>query len=81
MLISIETYRICDFPVGGSEPPIAPGSAHAYDRSTCDIQIFKPSVKPNPRDRFSHAMARATSDASKHDSGYFTWFYNEHRGL
>ena len=39
MLISIETYRICDFP-GGPGPPYPSGSAHAYDRSTCDIQIF-----------------------------------------
>ena len=49
MLISIETYRICDFPYPS-------GSAHAYDRSTCDIQIFKSSVKPILKDRFFHAM-------------------------
>ena len=51
MLISIETYRICDFP-GGPGPPYPSGSAHVYDRSTCDIQIFKSTVKPIPKDRF-----------------------------
>ena len=51
MLISIETYRICDFP-GGPGPPYPSGSAHVYNRSTCDIQIFKSTVKPIPKDRF-----------------------------
>ena len=51
MLISIETYRICDFP-GGPGPPYPSGSAHVYDRSTCDIQIFKSTVKPIPKDKF-----------------------------
>ena len=51
MLISIETYRICDFP-GGPGPPYPSGFAHVYDRSTCDIQIFKSTVKPIPKDRF-----------------------------
>ena len=55
MLISIETYKICDFP-GGPGPPYPSGSAHAYDRSTCDIQIFKSSVKSIQKDRFFHAM-------------------------
>ena len=50
--------------------PILPtGSAHGYDLA-------------NLRDMFSHALARATSDTSKHeevhDSGYFIWFYIEH---
>ena len=55
MLISIETYRICDFP-GGPGPPYPSGSAHAFDRSTCDIQIFKSSLKSIQKDRFFHAM-------------------------
>ena len=58
MLISIETFRICDFQ-GGPDPyppPPPSGSAHAYDRSTCDINFFKSSVKPTLKDRFSHAM-------------------------
>ena len=75
MLISIETYRICDFP-GGSGPPYPPGSAHVYDRSTCDIQIFKSTVKPIPKDSFFFFMqsfifhSRSTSDTSKHDGVY-----------
>ena len=56
MLISIETYRICDFP-GDPCPPYPSGSAHVYDRSTCDIQIFKSTVKPIRKDRvFFHAI-------------------------
>ena len=47
MLISIETYRICDFP-GGPGPPYPSGSAHAYDRSTCDIQV---NSKANPEEQ------------------------------
>ena len=75
MLISIETYRICDFP-GGPGPPYPSGSAHAYDRSTCDIQIFKSTVKPIPKDSyFFHAIVHfpfpgASSDTSKHDEVY-----------
>ena len=47
MLISIETYGIYDFPGGGGggggvrTPYPSSGSAHAYDRSTSDIKIFK----------------------------------------
>ena len=55
MLNSIETYKICGFP-GGSGPPYPSGSAHAYDRPTCDIQIFKSSVKSILKNRFFHAM-------------------------
>ena len=74
MLISIETYRICDFP-GGPGPPYPSGSAHVYDRSTCDIQIFKSTVKPIPKDRFfscncSFSIPGASSDTSKHDEVY-----------
>ena len=74
MLISIETYRICDFP-GGPGPPYPSGSAHAYDRSTCDIQIFKSSVKSIQKDRFfscngSFSIPGASSDTSKHDEAY-----------
>ena len=75
MLISIETYRICDFP-GGPGPSYPSGSAHAYDRSTCDIQIFKSTVKPIPKDRFffscncSFSIPGASSDTSKHDEVY-----------
>ena len=52
------------------------GSAHAYDRSTCDIQIFKSTVKPIPKDRFffscncSFFIPGASSDTSKHDEVY-----------
>ena len=51
------------------------------------IDPFAFTVKPIPKDRFSHDMAhffiaRATSDTSKHDyvhdSGYFIWFYIVH---
>ena len=75
MLISIETYRICDFP-GGPGPPYPSGSAHVYDRSTCDIQIFKSTVKPIPKDRVffscncSFSIPGASSDTSKHDEVY-----------
>ena len=74
MLIAIETYRICDFP-GGPGPPYPSGSAHVYDRSTCDIQIFKSTVKPIPKDRFfscncSFSIPGASSDTSKHDEVY-----------
>ena len=75
MLISIETYRICDFP-GGPGPPYPSGSAHVYDRSTCDIQIFKSTVKPIPKDRgffscnCSFSIPGASSDTSKHDEEY-----------
>ena len=74
MLISIETYRICDFP-GGPGPPYPSGSAHAYDRSTCDIQIFKSTVKPIPKDRFfscncSFSIPGASSNTSKHNEVY-----------
>ena len=75
MLISIETYRICDFP-GGPGPLYPSGSAHAFDRSTCDIQIFKSTVKPIPKDRVifschcSFSIPGASSDTSKHDEVY-----------
>ena len=74
LLISIETYRICDFP-GGPGPPYPSGSAHVYDRSTCDIQIFKSTVKPNPKDIFFFMQlfifhSRASSDTSKYDEVY-----------
>ena len=74
MLISIETFRICDFP-GGPSPPYPSGSAHVYDRSTCDIQIFKSTVEPIPKDSFFHAIVQisipgASSDTSKHDEVY-----------
>ena len=79
MLISIETYRICDFP-GGPGPPYPSGSAHAYDRSTCDIQIFKSTVKPIPKDSFfscncSFSIPGASSDTSKHDEVYMILQY------
>ena len=38
MLISIETYRIYVFQ-GVQTPYPSSGSAHAYDRSTCDIKM------------------------------------------
>ena len=57
MLISIETYGIYYFPGGVRTPYPSSGSAHAYDRSTCDIQ----------EDRFSHAVVHFPSDNSKHD--------------
>ena len=75
MLISIETYRICDFP-GGPGNPYPCGSAHAYGRSTCDIQIFKSTVyKANPEGKFfscncSFSIPGASSDTSKHDEVY-----------
>ena len=49
MLISIETYRTCDFPEGGRGGPDM-WFRHAYDRSTCFFS------EANPKDRFSHAM-------------------------
>ena len=86
MLISIETYRICDFP-GVSGPPIAPsGSAHAYDRSTCDIKI-KTNI---PKDRFSHAIVHfpflerlVTSQNMMRYMilQYFIWFYIEYTAI
>ena len=48
MLISIETYRACDFPGGGAVR--TSGSTHAYDRSTCFFS------EANLKDKFSHAM-------------------------
>ena len=54
MLISIEPIEYVIFQ--GAGPPYPSGSAHAYDRSTCDIQIFKSSVKLIPKDRFFYAM-------------------------
>ena len=59
---------------------------YAYDRSTCDIQIFQSSVKPILKDRFSHAMVDfpflerlVTSKHDEvHDSANFIWFYIYH---
>ena len=52
MLISIETYRIFDFPGGpGPHTPLDP-RMRMIDPLTCDIQIFKSTVKPIPKDRF-----------------------------
>ena len=53
---------------------------HAFDRSTCFFS------EANPKDRLSHAIARATIDTSKHNevhnSGYFIWYrdikWNKH---
>ena len=58
MLFSIGTFRTCDFP-GGVDPypPLDP-RMRMYDRSTCDIQIFKSSLNPIPTDRFSHAKVQ-----------------------
>ena len=49
-LTSVETYRTCDFPGEGVRTPF--GSARGYDRS----KIFKSSVKPIAKDRFSYAI-------------------------
>ena len=55
MLISIETYRICDLPGGpGPHTPLDP-RMRMID-PLANIQIFKSSVKPIPKDRFFHAM-------------------------
>ena len=89
MLISIETLIIFGFSrVFG---PLSPsGSAHAYDRSTCDIQIFKSSVKPVPKDRFSHEMVHfpflERLVTPQNMQRYiilrlFIWFYNEYTGI
>ena len=59
--ISIEIYRIYDFPGGVRTLYPSSGSAHAYDRFTCDIQFS------NLEDRFSHATVHFSSDDSKHD--------------
>ena len=75
MLISIETYRICDLP-GGPGPPYPSGSAHVYDRSTCDIQNFQVNSKANPEGQgffscnCSFSIPGASSDTSKHDEVY-----------
>ena len=57
MLISIETYRICDFP-GGPGPPYPSGSAYAYDT---EIHLrypnFQVNSKANPEGQvFFHAI-------------------------
>ena len=76
MLISIETYRICDFPGGPGPPPYPSGSAHAYGRSTCDIQIYQVNSKANPEGQVffpcncSFSIPGASSDTSKHDEVY-----------
>ena len=70
MLISIEAYRTCDFPEGGS--------GHLDPRMRI-IDPLASSVKPIRRLVFScngsFSIARATIDTSKHDevhnSGYF----------
>ena len=89
MLISIGTLIICDFP-GCLDPYPPSGSAHAYDRSTCDIQIFKSSVKPIPKDRFSYEMVHfpfverlvTTQNMLRYMIlRYFIWFYNEYTGI
>ena len=50
MLISIETYRICDFP-GGPGPPYPSGSAYAYVDPLA-ITNFQVSSKVNPEGQF-----------------------------
>ena len=69
MLISIETYRIYDFP-GGPGPPYPSGSAHAYDNP--NFQVFS---KANPDGQVfscnsSFSIPGASSDTSKHDEVY-----------
>ena len=55
MLISIETYRIFHFPGGpGPHTPLDPRMRMIDPH--CDIQIFKSTVKPIPKDRFFHAI-------------------------
>ena len=50
MLLSIETYRICDFPGGpGPHTPLDP-------RMRMIDPLAMSSVKPIPNDRFFHAM-------------------------
>ena len=67
MLISIKKpIELVILQGGGIGPPTPFGSAHTYDRSTCDIQIFKSSGKPILRDMFSHAMVHFPSVTSKH---------------
>ena len=74
MLISIETYRTYNFPGGGGgsvRTPYPPsGSAHAYDRSTCDIFSKANLEGQDFSSTGSFSIARATSDTSKHDEVY-----------
>ena len=59
--ISIEIYRIYDFP-GGSGPYILPLDPHMRMIDPLAISKFS-----NPEDRFSHATVHFSSDDSKHD--------------
>ena len=43
------------------------GGSGSLDPRMRMIDPLASSVKPIPKDRFSHAMARGTSDTSKHD--------------
>ena len=64
MLISIETYRTCDFPGGGVRTPCPPPPLDPRMRMIDPLATsFSSPVKPIPKDRFTHA-ARATSDTS-----------------
>ena len=72
MLISIETYRICDFPGG-------PGPHTPLDPRRCMIHLrypnFQVNSKANPKDRFfscncSFSIPGASSYTSKHDEVY-----------
>ena len=74
MLISIETYRICDFPGGpGPHTPLDP-RMRMIDPLAIS-KFFKSTVKPIPKDRFfscncSFSIPGASSDTSKHDEVY-----------